>query len=55
MAGSWLAGALGAAAGMHVAMVVGMAAGTAASLPAVALLERSSRRAHGTREAASPA
>jgi hypothetical protein len=54
-AGPWLAGPLGAAAGMHVAMVVGMAVGTAASLPAVALLERASRRAHGTREAASPA
>ncbi len=54
-AGPWLAGPLGAAAGMHVAMVAGMAAGTAASLPAVALLDRASRRAHGTRGAASPA
>ncbi len=54
-AGAWLAGSLGAAAGMHVAMVAGMAAGTAASLPAIALLERASRRAHGTQGAASPA
>jgi len=43
-AGPWLTGPLGSFAGMHVAMVVGMAAGTAASLPAVALLERASGR-----------